>query len=203
MHIRRTAVAAVLGVVTVGAMLLTPAVASAAPRAQDSGRSQPQDKIMKLSDQCDKPTWDATPGFQGVCLRDAGSVTPDRFTADLARGGNNNWWINNRQETINAGDRLVVQNVGGESHTFTQVDRFGQGIIPPFNAAVPNDPAFNQLGGEAQIPSVFGTIVAPVADNPFGASTTRVVSNLSVGTHLFQCVFHPWMRTVVTVRPVT
>jgi hypothetical protein len=40
---------------------------------------------------------------------------------------------------------------------------------------------------------LFGTIVAQ------GTSTD--VANLSVGTHRFQCIFHPWMRQSVEVRP--
>ena len=184
----------------VSALAMSAAAAATLIMTAPAAVAAPQDKPIRVLDQCDKPTWDATPGFQGVCLLDAGSVDPTRFTADLSRGGNNNWWINNRNETINAGDTLVVSNGGGEAHPFTEVNQFGQGIIPPFNAAVPNDPAFDQLGGEAVIPSVFATIVAPTADNPFGAATQRRVSNLTVGTHRFQCVFHPWMRTTVTVR---
>jgi hypothetical protein len=29
---------------------------------------------------------------------------------------------------------------------------------------------------------------------------TSVPQTLSVGVHKFQCLVHPWMRTVVTVR---
>jgi hypothetical protein len=33
---------------------------------------------MKLSDNCDKPSWDAAPAFAGACNVDAGGVTPTR-----------------------------------------------------------------------------------------------------------------------------
>jgi methionine-rich copper-binding protein CopC len=147
MKIRSTIAALAAGALVTAATALTAPVASAA--------SPPQQKTMKLSDNCDRPSWEATPGFQGACNVDAGGVTPDRFNADLPKGGNNNWWINNREETIKEGDSLFVDNVGGEVHTFTRVDQFGQGVVPPFNAAVPNDP-----------PASGGEIVAnPVADS--------------------------------------
>ena len=32
------------------------------------------------------------------------------------------------------------------------------------------------------------------------AGDTRTIANLSRGTHRFQCLIHPWMRSVVTQR---
>lgn len=202
MRLRRTIAALAVGVATTGLAAVTAPAASAAP-------GPPKQITMKLSDHCDKPSWDANPAFAGVCLLDAGGVTPERFTADLAKGGNNNWWINNRQQTIKAGDSLFVDNVGGETHTFTEVARFGGGIVPPFNVAVPEKTLAQGkdvvLDANGQIPFgvVVGTAVAPDAAHPgpFGSPPSRVRSGLSVGTHRFQCLFHPWMRTVVTVIP--
>ena len=202
MKLRPTTAALAVSVAVPGLVALTAPAAAAA--------TAPQQKIMKLSDNCDKPSWDATPGFAGACNVDAGGVTPDRFTADLAKGGNNNWWINNRQETIKEGDSLFVDNVGGEVHTFTLADQFGQGAVPPCNAAVPGDgPA---TGGEVTIDpatglpsfgSVIATAVGPDADHPgfFGSPPSRTITGLQAGTYKFQCLFHPWMRTTVTVPP--
>jgi plastocyanin len=203
MKIRSTIAALAAGALVTAATALTAPVASAA--------SPPQQKTMKLSDNCDRPSWEATPGFQGACNVDAGGVTPDRFNADLPEGGNNNWWINNREETIKEGDSLFVDNVGGEVHTFTRVDQFGQGVVPPFNAAVPNDPPAS--GGEIvanpdgtpSFGTVVATAVAPDADHGgfFNSPPSRTVSGLKAGTYKFQCLFHPWMRTTVTVLPNT
>src|SRR5690349_21031574 len=111
------------GAVVTTALVSAPA-ASAAP-------APPQTKVMKLVDNCDKPSWDkpAPDGFgPGVCLVDVGGVTPAQFNGALGKGGDANWWINNRKETIKVGDSLVVDNVGGEVHTFTQVAEFGGGL---------------------------------------------------------------------------
>jgi hypothetical protein len=95
-------------------------------------------------------------------------------------------------------------------HTFTRVNQFGKGAVPPFNAAVPNDgPA---TGGEVTIDpatglpsfgSVIATAAGPDADHPgfFGSPPSRTISGLTAGTYKFQCLFHPWMRTTVTVLP--
>ena len=186
-----------------GLAALTAPVAAAAP-------SPPQQKVMKLSDNCDKPSWDAIVGFQGACNVDAGGTTPDQFNAALLKGGDNNWWINNRQETIKQGDSLFVDNVGDEVHTFSRVIQFGKGAIPGFNVAVPNDPP--ATGGDVTIDpttglpsfgSLIATAVGPDADHPgfFGSPPSRTVSGLTPGTDKFRCLFHPWMRTTVTVLP--
>lgn len=189
---RRALTALAVGAATMATLTM------AAPAAGAATGKAPIQQPMHLRDACDKPSWDATPGFAGLCARDAGGVSPQKFLDAIPGGGNNNWWINTRTVTINAGDSLIVDAQGGETHTFTQVDQFGQGVVPPFNAAVPNDPPFAQLGGEsANFPATF--VQPPAASGPF--ATSRLVTGLSVGVHKFQCVIHPWMRTVVTVRP--
>jgi hypothetical protein len=192
--LRRAVTALALGAATAATLAMTAPAAVA-----DPGTAKQQ--LMRLRDACDKPTWDTTAGFAGLCTVEAGGVKPQEFLDAIPGGGSGAWWINNRNETINGGDSLVVDNEGGELHSFTEVDRFGQGIVPTFNAAVPNDPPLAELGGEsANFPTTF---VAPNADNPFGAPDSRIVSGLSVGTHRFQCVIHPCMRTTVTVRPAS
>src|SRR4051794_31739054 len=78
------------------------AAASLVVTAPTAVADQPQTKLMRLLDECDKETFDV--GLPGLCTVDAGSVTFDRFSADLQRGGSGAWWINNRKETIDAGD---------------------------------------------------------------------------------------------------
>ena len=96
---------------------------------------------MRLLDECDKASFDADASPTSA-RRSAGSVTVRPVHAPTCqRGGNGNWWINNRNETINAGDSLHVINQGGILHTFTEVKTFGSGVIPPFNVAVNNAPA--------------------------------------------------------------
>jgi hypothetical protein len=180
--IRRSVTALALGAAAAASLVL------AAPAASAAG---PQAKTMRLLDQCDVETFNATFG-DGFCVKD-GSVTFDRFTADLQRGGSGAWWINNRKETIDAGDSLHVVNQGGILHTFTEVKTFGSGVVPPFNVAVDNAPtAVKPDGSTVGFGDIGSSGVGP------GSPGLDVVP--AKGVHQYQCIFHPWMRTVVTVR---
>ena len=147
--LRRAVTALAMGAAAAASLVLTAPAASAAPQA----------KTMRLLDQCDKATWDVD--FPGLCTVSAGSVTLARFRADLAKGGNNNWWINNRVETINSGDSLHVLNQGGIVHTFTEVQSYGQGVIAEWNQAVPNDGPAIDIAGNPVSFADFGTAVPP------------------------------------------
>jgi len=181
--LRRTVTALAMGAAAAASLVLTAPAAVA---------DAPQTKLMRLLVECDKETFDAA--LPGLCTVDAGSVTFDRFSADLQRGGSGAWWINNRKETVDAGDTLHVVNQGGIAHSFTEVSTFGSGIVPPFNVAVNNAPTAVTVAGTpiGSNPADFGTIVAP------GSAGLDVAP--AKGVHQYQCMFHPWMRTVVTVR---
>ena len=86
-----------------------------------------------------------------------------------------------------SGQSVRARNEGGETHTFTEVAKFGGGFVPPLNALSGNPtPAAECLAS-----SVGATIV------PAGGLSSP--ATLSKGRHRFQCCIHPWMRTVVTV----
>ncbi|HEV7590994.1 MAG TPA: hypothetical protein VGO40_22980, partial [Longimicrobium sp.] len=78
---------------------------------------------------------------------------------------------------------------GGETHTYTEVEEFGGGVVPALNTASGN------------------TTVAPECadDAEFAASTiisgqTMAHTFEETGTEKYQCCIHPWMRQTVTVR---
>ena len=142
--LRRTVTALALGAAAAASLVITAPAAVA---------DEPQTKLMRLLDECDKETFDAA--LPGLCTVDAGSVTFDRFSADLQRGGS--------------------------------------GVIPPFNVAVNNAPVAVKLNGS---PVTFGDI-GPTGVGP-GTPGLDVVP--TKGVHNYQCIFHPWMRSVVTVR---
>ena len=146
-----------------------------------------------LEDDCDPTTFNAAGQAlfqQNLCEEDFdGSVTFGEFLDALVLdGGHDAWKFTPNHATIRQGESLKAINTGGESHSFTEVEDFGGGIIPEINQL---------LGGlepvpEAQDPNIFGpTIVAP------GDSLT--VSDLEAGTHRFMCVFHPWQQSVIKV----
>ena len=146
---------------------------------------------MRLLDECESVSFNATFG-PNFCVK-SGSVTADRFLAALDTGGSPAWWINNREESIKAGDPLHVINQGGILHTFTEVKAFGQGVIDPFNVAVKEQ-------GRAVKPD--GTAVGFGDIGPTGVAPTTGSLDITPtkGVHRYQCIFHPWMRTTVTVR---
>ena len=86
-------------------------------------------------------------------------------------------------------------NQGGILHTFTEVRTFGSGVDPAVQRGREQRPHRRQ--------AVDGT--PPSASADIGTVRCRPGSpGLDVvpakGVHNYQCIFHPWMRTVVTVR---
>ena len=82
----------------------------------------------------------------------------------------------------------MATNVGGEVHTFTEVEEFGGGMVP----------SLNELSGL--------TDVAPeceaVAQSDFipPGQSSEADETEEVGDEHYQCCIHPWMRTTVHVR---
>jgi hypothetical protein len=133
-------------------------------------------------DRCEPDSFNAAIG-PGTCVRNGG-VTFDNFVRRLnpKDGGHNAWRFSRHDVDLRAGQSLSVTNTGGEEHTFTEVIDFGAGFVPPLNAALPP-----------------GTPPAePIGDLRFiAAGETLRLGGLSAGTHRFECLIHPWMRTVV------
>src|SRR4051812_1687765 len=169
----------------------TVAVGALAPAAMADG---PKTEVIRIQDACDLDSFNANPVTRGGCVRDAGGVTADEFLSEINPKdfGHQAWWFNASggrvgTTTIRRGDTLRAVNEGGEFHSFTEVEEFGGGCIPPFTeplGLLTRDLAFC-------LPN-FATTVVP--------GTSRDVTDLSVGTHRFQCIFHPWMRQTVEVR---
>jgi hypothetical protein len=82
---------------------------------------------------------------------------------------------------------LAAVNLGGETHTFTEVDDFGGGIVP-------------QLNDLAGVPVPAPECLALVSDDfiPPGGSDSEVEDE--EGTELYQCCIHPWMRAKVHIH---
>ena len=93
--LRRAVTAVAMGAAAVASLVLTGPTASA-----DSGNV----KLMRLLDECDSVSFNATFG-PGFCVK-SGSVSANQFLAALNTGGSPAWWINNRTESIKAGDPL-------------------------------------------------------------------------------------------------
>lgn len=162
------------------ALSLLPAVA----QARDG-------RTVLIQDRCDPASFNAALNAE-VCTRDGG-VTFGEFLRRLNPhdGGHGAWRFSRDDADLKPGEPLTVRNAGGETHSFSEVKAFGATPIPPFadllNAALPPGTPFAE----------------PVDNNNLrftavGASFD--ITGLTPGTHRFQCLIHPWMRTTVTQR---
>ena len=135
-----------------------------------------------VMDRCEQASFDAAVE-PGTCVRNGG-VTFDTFVKRLNPndGGHNAWTFSRHQVVVTGDQTLTLTNTGGEGHTFTEVANFGAGFVPPLNAALPP-------GTPDAIP------VGPL--NLMAPGDTLVLGPLPLGTHLFECLIHPWMRSVV------
>ncbi|HSL54437.1 MAG TPA: hypothetical protein VK868_08575 [Pyrinomonadaceae bacterium] len=147
------------------------------------------DKKIRLLDDCEPTTFNAVLG-PGACIGN-GHTTFDEFIAELAATQDAHKWRNQPSNMhLNVGRPTLIENRGGEVHTFTPVAEFGGGFIPDLNGISGNPvPAPECLN--------FGAIVFIPAGGVEPGPTAG--ADLSVGTHKFQCCIHPWMRTVIDV----
>lgn len=149
------------------------------------------DKKIRLLDDCDPASFNAVLG-DGACIGN-GHTTFDEFIAELEATQDAHKWRNQPVDMLlNVGRPTLIENVGGEVHTFTPVAEFGGGFVNELNGISGNPvPAPECLN--------FATMVfipaGGTAEGPTAGS-----SDLPVGSHKFQCCIHPWMRTVIDVQ---
>jgi hypothetical protein len=169
------------------AVLVVPTYALAAP---------PQRQIS-IHDECDPKTFNLPPPAgvgPGTCSRNGGVAFP-QFLAQFARLHLvPEWHFAPDEIKVNVNETFVATNQGGELHSFTEVDAFGGGVVPPLNAfAGPTRP---------ECAAAFRAFLAGTPNSSFlppGQSYTD--SEDMPGTKLYQCCIHPWMHEVVTVSP--
>jgi plastocyanin len=135
-----------------------------------------------VMDRCEPESFDAAVE-PGTCIRNGG-VTFDKFARRLnpQDGGHNAWRFGPPHFGLRSGQTITATNTGGETHTFTEVAAFGTGFVDFFNAALPpGTPPAQPVG----------------APNFMAARATLELDALPPGTHRYECLIHPWMRTVV------
>ena len=148
------------------------------------------EKKFRLLDDCEPTTFNAVLG-DGACVGN-GHTTFAEFIEELEATQDAHKWRNQpSQAHLNIGRSTLIENRGGEVHTFTPVANFGGGFVAELNGISGNPvPAPECLN--------FGSIVfippGGTEDGPTAGS-----SELPVGITRFQCCIHPWMRTVVEV----
>lgn len=152
---------------------------------------------LVVQDRCDEATFNPA-GIDCHPVTDqGGTVTLDALFGSLVAGApNDGWRFKQDKITLRAGQPLnIALTRGGEGHTITEVSAFGPGCVPEINAILfpGQDPAAECANPATFTPGIFGgDLIAPGLD----FSKT----DLSKGTHRFQCMIHPWMKSTVTVR---
>jgi len=175
----------------------------AGPPVQNAA-SLSSDVVLHIRDYCDPASFDAALHDPNACNRDTtpGAITFPGFVAELQADKSVGAWRYVPDHISAAqGATLHVTNLGGETHTFTQVKDFGGGFIDFLNAASGNPtpaPECAQTVGGQLVPQ------PPGPDNifvPAGASTdVPLDQEVSVK---YQCCIHPWMRLTITPRNLT
>jgi len=148
------------------------------------------DRTVTMMDACDPDTFNAPPPAgvgPGTCAR-SGGVQFARFLEEVGKhGAAGAWHFAPPNTSAKVGQVFVAVNQGGEVHTFTEVDEFGGGIVPPLNDLSHNPVVAREC--TALEPDDF---VAP-------GGTYREEPLEHAGTARFQCCIHPWMRLEVKV----
>jgi plastocyanin len=179
MRVLRFVLGGGIGLATLLGVIVAPAYAQPVPH-----------RFIFMNDVCDPTTFNAMFG-PDTCVRTGPGVPLNTFVKELKLLHFVPGWLFAPQVVVaSTTDPIQVKNIGGEVHTFTEVAKFGGGVVP----------LLNDLGGFG--PTVPECAAPPNEDNHIltpGASFTFAEDK--VGTHLYQCCIHPWMHETLTVRP--
>jgi plastocyanin len=161
---------------------ITTSSASGVTTAAGGGRTK---STIRLFDACDPETFNAALGA-GTCNRNGG-VRFEFFIEQLRRHASiGAWRFTPPQTGIGVGDMLLAVNDGGETHTFTEVDEYGGGIVP----------MLNELSGMTAVAPEC-TRLRPADFIPPGGTTSETEDE--EGVEKYQCCIHPWMHAEVRV----
>ena len=146
-------------------------------------------KVIRVLDECEMDSFNDLFG-PGICIKN-GKVTVDKFLDYLAEHQRHPLWRFGPNHTaLPSGKVLVLENSGGEFHTFTQVAEFGGGFIPDLNFGQdPRPECF--LGPSAT------SLFLDAGERELGPASGTAA--LPAGETKWQCCVHPWMRTTVRV----
>jgi plastocyanin len=146
--------------------------------------------FVRLEDDCDPATFNAALGA-GTCQhRSDVGVTFSAFNAELTANQTvDAWRIVPELLSVREGATFAVVNAGGETHTYTEVEEFGGGVVPTLNQAAGLTTVAPECADDAEFDS--STVLS-------GESRQHTFEER--GTEKYQCCIHPWMRQTVIVR---
>jgi plastocyanin len=156
---------------------------------------------VRINDDCNAASFNAAFGA-GVCVQRDGDTTVDEFIAELtATQAAAAWNFDPSMLTVREGRPVLLENRGGETHTFTMVNQFGGGFIDGLNGISGNPVPASECAVTLPDGSLAPQPASPV--NVFvsaGQKEAFSTAGLMPGTYMFECCIHPWMRVVLTVK---
>jgi plastocyanin len=152
---------------------------------------------IKIRDDCQPATFNlpAPDGAgPGTCATNfSGNTSFAKFIDELMKHQDApEWRFDPQTRSVEAGTRLSLDNYGGETHTFTEVAKFGGGFVAPLNALSGNPVA----APECLMQSVGSTFVPPGAEDQPGPTVQGEKGKVVK----YQCCIHPWMRTEIMIH---
>ena len=170
------------------------------PASRHATDDQPGVFYVHLRDYCDPVTFAAIGCVRTVTPVSAGVITFSGFQAELGADKSVGAWrfVPDRARAED-GLGLMLQNLGGETHTFTRVREFGGGFVAPLNAA---------SGNPVPAPECARMVNGQLAPQPPSPDNIFLSGNASATGPLvpegqaakFQCCIHPWMRMTVNAK---
>ena len=171
--------------------------------------AQPDPVTIFARDACDPPTFDAALNNPNACMAGDHGTTPfPLFIAELTSDHIAGAWRFNplldastgtfKLVTLNltAGQQTVIQNLGGETHTFTRVAEFGGGQKPRLNLLSGNPIMAPECA--MGLPESDTNVIVEAGTSQAGP--TAGTSALPEGVSKWECCIHPWMRMTVAVN---
>jgi plastocyanin len=136
---------------------------------------------ISITDACDSDSFNAALG-DGTCTRNGGVRFDDFIELLTAHQSVGAWHFTPAQAHLAVGDVLQAVNRGGETHTFTEVEEFGGGIVKQLN----------ELSGNTTIAPECAALAPDAMIRPGGRSEAE--TEKEEGVEKYQCCIHPWMR---------
>ena len=153
-------------------------------------------KAVRMFDDCEVSSFNAPPpagAGPGICVGD-GETTFTDFIAELQRTQQaEEWRFKPDMLKVKSGRPVIVENRGGETHTFTQVAAFGGGFVPVLNKLSGNTTLAPECAAPPSVTPINLFVTA-------GKKAAFQTAKLTPGTYQFQCCIHPWMRIILTVK---
>ena len=147
--------------------------------AEDPHDRGPSQISIHVWDYCDPATFNAALG-DGTCNRDTatGAITVNGFLGEVASDKSAGAWRFSPDQVSSDHQPLsiILKNMGGETHTFTKVKKFGGGFVDALNQASGNPVPAPEC---AQLVNGVLTPQAPGADNLFIPAGSSAMASTS------------------------